>query len=105
MNFTILKDRLYYLRQNCIDKLKSNPQADVISEKKQIECLLFWIQEFEHHQISNQHKIVCLPPSSSVFRVIDENDTDNRELWTDLSKQDDSFILYPGDLILKSTKQ
>lgn len=105
MNFTILKERLNCLRQNCIDKLKSSPQTAVISEKKQIECILFWIQEFEHHQISNQHKIVCLPPSLSVFRVINENDTDDRGLWTDLSKQDDSFILYPGDLILKSMKQ
>lgn len=104
MDYSILKERLADMRAGCIEALRLEQDPDVLAEKTQIDSLLRWIQWFESYGI-DRHRLVALPQSWSDLRVIDDNETDDRAQWRDLSREDDAYFLDAGDFLLKAPRQ
>lgn len=104
MDYSILRERLADMRAGCIEALKEMKDPDVLAEKTQIDSLLRWIQLFESYGI-DRHRLVALPRLSSDLRVVDDNETDDRSQWRDLTRQDNDYFLDGGDFLLKAPRQ
>lgn len=108
MDYTMVKRRLSALRSDCVFALKSGAGSDSIEEKRQIEAILRWIAILESCGIS-PGEVIPLPMTqtqtpSSTFRIIDDNESDDRNCWTDLTRSNDAYFLYPGDVIMKKPR-
>ena len=76
-----------------------------IEKINQLKEVLFLISLAEKYEIKrkNIQKIVQLPPSNtdfSSYRILDDNDLDDRALWTELEIENIPLELATGDIVL-----
>ncbi len=79
-------------------------RKEYIEKVNQLKEVLFLIEIAQKHRISrkNIQKIVELPLSNtdfSSFRVLDDNDVEDRSLWTELNIENTRLELSTGDIV------
>ncbi|QQS07108.1 MAG: hypothetical protein IPK50_09475 [Fibrobacterota bacterium] len=107
MNFTIIKQKLDCIRNDCISSLRAKKSEAALEEKKAIDALISLVRWAELYDIQPNSTVIRLPNSliqspSSAFRIIDDNETENRQNWTDLTRTSEAFFLQPGDILIKN---
>jgi len=101
----ILKNRI----QELIIKLKDNQNEILLSEKKNLDFAIKWLEKGEKYNINPNNKIIKLPDTetktpSSEYRIIEDHESDNCENWNEL-KIDQNFIRpIPGSWLISNDK-
>ncbi|MBK8801179.1 MAG: hypothetical protein IPN71_03820 [Fibrobacteres bacterium] len=109
MNFLIINQKIERIRSECISNLRIQKTKEALEDKKSLDELVSLVRWAELHNIQPNSTVICLPnltiqSPSSAFRIIDDNETESRNLWTDLTQIDNKFFLQTGDIVLKNHK-
>jgi hypothetical protein len=79
---------------------------EALALKRQIEAAIGCLQLCEEYQIRPEAQVTILPgapffPPWTEFRILDDRETERREEWAELEIENESFPLYPGDIVIR----
>jgi hypothetical protein len=90
-----------------VQALRKNPSdGDALKKKRELDearRILEWARTFalSGHEPSVVVPVGRTPTPSSEFRVVEDNETDDRTLWSELLVGGERLRLYPGDIIVR----
>ncbi|EFI16447.1 conserved hypothetical protein [Bacteroidetes oral taxon 274 str. F0058] len=88
-----------------LKRAKSN-KVNFIAQKNQLLDMLFLIEIYEKYDISRKNidKIVILSNTKtdiSEYRLMEDNDLDDRQYWQELVIEEEKIKLHSNDIIIK----
>lgn len=98
------------LIQNEVDKieeaLKSNQSKKLLNEIHKYKQSIKWLKVGQNYNIDPRSKLITLPePSvktpSSEFRLVEDLETDNQDLWREVKIDGEEFRPMQGDIVIK----
>ena len=98
--------KLRVWREQIVVELRSPDTHDeVILLKRQLDAAINCLEFCQRHQIRPNSKVIVLPDTqtqtpSSNYRVLEDDETDDRECWIELEINGEPLNLYPGDIII-----
>jgi hypothetical protein len=94
-------------RESLLDRLRDPATRDAaLKLKHQLDDAIGCLELCERHQIRPDASVVTLPESqtrslSSEFRLVEDHESDHRDVWTEVMVDGIPARLLPGSLIIE----
>ena len=104
MRFTTVIPKLELWRAQMVDALKQGDRA-ALQTKLELDDAIQSLQFCRAHAITASAKVLQLPPTrtrtpSSEYRILEDHETENRDVWTELSIDAKDVRPSPGTLMV-----
>ncbi|MEM6845239.1 MAG: hypothetical protein AAF632_23705 [Bacteroidota bacterium] len=106
LDYSFVIRELTKLREIVIEDLRTSKSQELTHRKSEIDLAIKWLirgQEFDVHPKS---KIIELPykkvqTPSSEYRIVEDCESDNPDLWMEVQVDGESIRPLPGSLIIE----
>ncbi len=99
-------EKLIEIRDTEVDKLKSGNKDSLkmkLELDRAIKCLKFCNENGLFKNTNETYKVIELPATSelySEYRLIDDCETEDRNMWKELKTNGNKLFLHPGDIVI-----
>ncbi|WP_313563423.1 hypothetical protein [Ruminiclostridium cellobioparum] len=99
-------EKLHELRNIEVEKLKAGNKDSLKSKlelDRAIKCLSFCNKNNLFTNTNENYQVIELPMTSdlySEYRIIDDCETEDRNMWKELELDNNKLFLHPGDIVI-----
>ncbi len=105
--FEQIISKLRAWRDEVIVQLRSSEtREEALKLKLQLDAAIGALEFCQRFDVRTNSRVTVLPDTktqtpSSVYRVLEDHETEERAYWVELEINGEPFHLYPGDMIIR----
>lgn len=105
INYNNIIELLNSESEKIIEELRIDSTQELVDKKRSIDNAIKWLRKGMDNQINPDLKIVVIPEKktktpSSEYRLIEDQESDERKHWTEVKFNDEELRPVPGDFLI-----
>jgi len=105
INYNKAIELLKFESKKVIEKLRIDNTPELINTKKDIDNAIKWLKRGMDNQINPDFNIITIPNKetqtpSSEYRLIEDQETDEKQYWTEVKFNKKELRPLPGDFLI-----